>query len=99
MHLKSDVIHGSVVNGLRQPILYSFVLDKLPGYKFFSKPETILYKKQKKSVLETIFFFLEDGNNDEVNFNGETWTFTLQEIINQKKYFILFESITITTFI
>ena len=30
-HLKVDVIDGSVVNGLRQPMLYSFVLDKKPG--------------------------------------------------------------------
>ena len=28
--LKCDVIDGSVVKGLRQPILYSFVLDKKP---------------------------------------------------------------------
>ena len=28
VHLKCDVIDGSVVNGLRQPILFSFVLDK-----------------------------------------------------------------------
>ena len=31
IHLKCDIIDGSVVNGLRQPILYSFVLDKKPG--------------------------------------------------------------------
>ena len=31
IHLKCDCIDGSVLNGLRQPILYSFVLDKLPG--------------------------------------------------------------------
>ena len=46
IHLKCDIIDGSVVNGLGQPILYSFVLDKLPGYKVFSEPETIHYKKQ-----------------------------------------------------
>ena len=33
LQLKCDVIDSSVVNGLSQPILYSFVLDKLPGYK------------------------------------------------------------------
>ena len=79
-HLKCDAINGSVVNGLRQPILYSFVLDKLPGYKVFSEPETIHYKKINKSVLNTITFYLEDDNNDEVDFNGETLTFTLQMI-------------------
>ena len=41
IHLKCDCIDGSVVNGLRQPILYSFNLDKLPGYKVFCEPETI----------------------------------------------------------
>ena len=35
IHLKCDVIDGSVVNVLRQPILYSFVLDKKPGFEFF----------------------------------------------------------------
>ena len=45
IHLNCDCIDGSVVNGIRQPILYSFVLDKKPGYKVFSEPETIHYKK------------------------------------------------------
>ena len=45
IHLKSDAIYGSVVNGIRQPTLYSFVLDKLSGYKVFCEPETIHYKK------------------------------------------------------
>ena len=80
IHLKCDVIDGSVVNGLRQPILYSFVLDKKPGYKVFSEPETIHYKKINKSVLNTITFYLEDDNNEEVDFNQETLTFTLQMI-------------------
>ena len=77
IHLKCDIIDVSVVNGLRQPILYSFVLDKLPGYKVFCKPETIHYKKINKSVLNTITFYIEDDKNEEVNFDRETLTFTL----------------------
>ena len=80
IHLKCDAIDGSVVDGVRQPILYSFVLDKPAGYKVFSEPETIHYKKINKSVLNTITFYLEDDNNKEVNFNEETLTFTLQMI-------------------
>ena len=80
IHLKCDVIDGSVVNGIRQPILYSFVLDKPSGYKVFCEPETIHYKKINKSVLNTITFYLEDDNNEEVDFNGEILTFTLQMI-------------------
>ena len=80
IHLKCDAIDGSVVNGFRQPILYSFVLDKPSGYKIFSEPETIHYKKINISVLNTITFYLEDDKNEEVDFNNETLTFTLQMI-------------------
>ena len=80
IHLTCDAIDGSVVNGLRQPILYSFVLDKPSGYKVFCQPETIHYKKINKSVLNTITFYLEDDNNEVVDFNGEILTFTLQMI-------------------
>ena len=78
--MKCDVIDGSILDGLRQPIRFSFVLDKQPGYKVFCEPETIHYKRINKSVLNTITFYLEDDNNEEVNFNGETLTFTLQMI-------------------
>ena len=57
IHFKCDVIDGSVVDGIRQLIWFSFVLDKLPGYKVFCEPETIHYKKTNKSVLNTITFF------------------------------------------
>ena len=79
-HLKFGCLDGSVLNCIRQPILFSFVLDKLPGYKVFCEPETIHYKKIIKSALNTITFYLEDNNNEEVDFNGETLTFTLQMI-------------------
>ena len=80
IHLKCDIIDGSIQDGIRQPILFSFVLDKPSGYKIFCEPETIHYKKINKSILNTVTFYLEDDNNEEVNFNGETLTFTLQMI-------------------
>ena len=33
VHLKCNVVHGSIVNGIREPILYSFALDQPPGHK------------------------------------------------------------------
>ena len=78
IYLKCDAVNGSVLNGIRQPILYSFVLYKKPGYKMFAELETIHYKKINKSVLNTITFYSEDNDHKEVNFNGETLTFTLQ---------------------
>ena len=85
IHLKCDVIDGSVLNGIRQPIFFSLVLDKLSGYKVFCEPDTIHYKKINKPVLNTIFFYLEDDNHEEVDFNGETLTFTIQMIKIQTK--------------
>ena len=65
--MKADNIDGTVVNGIREPILFSFVLNKPSRYKVFSEPETIHYEKIKKSVLNTITFYLEDDVNEEVN--------------------------------
>ena len=80
IYFKSDCIDGSNQDGLRQPILFSFVLDKPSGYKVFCEPETIHYKKINKSVLKNLTFYLEDNTNAEVEFNRETLTFTLQMI-------------------
>ena len=78
--MKCDVIDGSIQDGVRQPILFSFVSDKPSRYKVFSEPETIQSKKINEPVLNTITFYLADENDDEVNFNGEKMTFTLQMI-------------------
>ena len=80
MHLKCDVIDHSVVNGLREPILFSFVLDKPSGYKVFSEPETIHYKKLIRSVLNTTTFYLRDDDHKPADFHSETLSFTLQLI-------------------
>ena len=78
--MKCDVIDGSIRNGFRQPRLFSFNSDMPSGYKIFGETETILYKNITKPVLNSITFYLEDDNDDEVNFNAETLTFTLQMI-------------------
>ena len=78
--LKCNCVDGSIQDGVRQHILLSFVLDTPSGYKVFCEPETIHYKKINKSVLNTLTFYLEDDNNEVVNFNGKTLTFTLQLI-------------------
>ena len=81
IHSKCDVIDGSLQDAVRQPSLFSFVLNKASGYKVFCEPETIHYKEIKKSVLNTIIFYLEDNNNEEIDFNKETMNFTLQMAI------------------
>ena len=78
--LKCDAIHRTILDGLRQPLLFSFVLDEPARYKVFCESETIPYKRINESVLNPITFYLENDNNEVVNFSGETMTFTLQKI-------------------
>ena len=80
IHLKCDCIQGSIVNGTREPILYSFALSSPPGHKIHKKPRIKLFKKQNKSVLSLITFYFEDDDHKPVDFNGETISFTCQSI-------------------
>ena len=79
VHLKFDCIQGSIVNGVREPILFSFALSSPPGHKIYKEPKVKLFKK-KKSVLSHITFYLEDDDYKAVDFNGEMISFTCQLI-------------------
>ena len=80
VHLKCDCIQGSIVNGIREPILYSFALSSPPGYKIYKEPRVKLFKKVNKSVLSHITFYFEDNDHKAVDFNNETISFTCQLI-------------------
>ena len=54
--MKCDVIDVSLNNGLRQPFLFSYTLDKPSGYKVFCEADTIHYKRVNRSVLNTVTF-------------------------------------------
>ena len=79
-HLNCDCINGSIVNGVRKPILYSFALHKPPFHKIIKEPRVKLFKKINKSVLSHITFYFEDDDHKPVDFNGETISFTCQLI-------------------
>ena len=76
VHLKCDCIQGSIVNGIREPILYSFALSSPPGHKIYKEPKVKLFKRINKSVLSHITFYLEDDDHKPVDFNNETISFT-----------------------
>ena len=80
IHLKCDCIQGSIVNGKREPILYSFALSSPPGHKIYKEPRVKLFKKINKSVLSHITFYFEDDDYQPVDFHGETISFTCQLI-------------------
>ena len=80
IHLKCDCIQGSIVNGRREPILYSFALSSPPGHKILKEPRIKLFKKINKSILSHITFYFEDDDHKPVDFNNETISFTCQLI-------------------
>ena len=80
VHLKADCIQGSILNGIRQPILFSFALDQPPGHKIYKEPKVKLFEKVNKSVLSHINFYFQHDDHKPVDFNGETISFTCQLI-------------------
>ena len=58
IQLKYDVINGSILDGVSQPIFYSFSLNKPAVYTLFCETETIHYKTVNKPVLKKISFYL-----------------------------------------
>ena len=80
IHLKCNCIQGSIVDGIREPILYSFVLSSPPSHKIYKEPRVKLFKKVNKSVLSHITFYFEDDDQKSVDFHNETTSFTCQLI-------------------
>ena len=73
-------LNGSIVNGIREPILHSFALDQPTGHKIYKQPRVKLFKEVNESVLSLITLYLEDDDHKPVGFNGETISFTCQLI-------------------
>ena len=90
VHLKSDRVNGSTLDIVRQPVLYSFALDKPPGYEINKEPRIDLFKKMNKSILSHITWYLEDDDHKPVDFNDETISFSCKlikiEEINELRY-------------
>ena len=80
VHLKCNVVDGSIVNGVREPILYSFALYQPRGHKIYKEPKVKLFKKINKSILSHITFYFEDDDYKPVDFNNEIVLFTCQLI-------------------
>ena len=78
VHLKCDCIDGSIVNGTREPILYSSALDQPPGHKIYKEPRINFFRKINKRVLSRLTFYPEDDDYRPVDFKNETVSFTCQ---------------------
>ena len=59
IHLKCDCIQGSIVNGIREPMLYSFALSLPPGQKIYKKSRVKHFKKQLNPFYLISIFILK----------------------------------------
>ena len=82
-HFKCDCMDVSILIGIRQPVFYSFALDKPPGFKIMSEPETIQYKKWNISVFFNVKFHLEDDDGRVVDCWFQLWNFDLYFIVDE----------------
>ena len=80
IQLKCDCIQGSIVNGIREPFLYSFALFSPPGDKVYREQRKKLFKRINKSLPSHINFYFEDDDYKPVDFKGEKISFTCQLI-------------------
>ena len=80
VRLNCNVVDGSIVNGIREPILYSFALSSPPAQKIHIQPRVKHFKKINKAVLSHVTFYFEDDNYKAVDFIGETIKFSYQLI-------------------
>ena len=99
IHLKCDCIQRSIVNGKREPNLFSFALSSPPSHKIYKDPRIKLFKKINKSVLSHITFYFEDDDHKPVDFHDETISFTCQIIQIYYSYLNTYNYICMNTII
>ena len=60
IHVKSDCINGSIVDGCREPVLFSFALEQPTGHKLYNYTKNLVFKffQNNKSHLSHIIFYL-----------------------------------------
>ena len=63
VRLTSGCVDGSIVDGIREQILFSFNLGAPPGYKIMKEHNIILLKKNK-TPLDYFQVFLANSNHN-----------------------------------
>ena len=75
---KPYCIHGNFVNGVREPILLSFALNKRPREKICNEFAIKIDKKINRSLWFLITFYLQDTCHKTEYFNAEVVYFARQ---------------------
>ncbi len=72
-----DVVEGSYVSGIPQPIIYSFFPAVGPGFKILEVPRNLVYLRLNKKQIANMNVRITDQNNKLLNLRGEKVTIRL----------------------
>ena len=75
--VECSIIEGSYVNGIHEPILYSFFPKCLPGEKIIETPKNLIYLPLITKTISNIKIQLKDNNDNDLDLRGETITLRL----------------------
>ena len=83
--LESNIAEGMIFRGQISRIIYNFIMDVDPGYKYIEKFGSGVhwYMLESKDFISSICFQFKNENNELVSFNGQCITFRLSK---KKKY-------------
>lgn len=74
-----NIISGSYVNGVQQPVIYSFFPNVAPGRKIVERPNpTLTYYPLNTRFIDRVAVWLTDQNNKPIDLRGETLTVRIE---------------------
>ena len=80
--VNSDIISGSYVDGVQQPVIYSFFPNVSPGMKIVQNPKNLIYLPVTVNTIHSMVTHITDQDGLPIDLRGEhlTMRFHLREI-------------------
>lgn len=71
IRIECDLVHGSYTNGKSSHIIYEFIPDVPPSFRFLEKPKNIIYYPITNSNISSFTIQVVDQLGDHIDFGGE----------------------------
>ena len=77
--IETDIAQGMIFKGKRSGVIFNFIMDVNPGYKYIHKFRggVLWYMVESKDIISSICFKLKNKNGNLVSYNGQSVTFRL----------------------
>ena len=77
IHLNCDCFNGSILNGIRCRVIFSFALNVCPGHWVIERPRRKKIGEINRLFFNFITYYPEDNDCNVVDFTVETIIFTV----------------------